>query len=112
MWRNRQAGLDELDRVAVAAVDEREPGQQLEGPGHDLLMAAFPAELERRVPGGLGRLTVAEVELEAGQQKREPTAGHDQVPVLGEREAAGEELADVPELALHPRRQQGRHCVG
>lgn len=66
--RQHQAGSDVVDDFVVASGDQGEPCQQLERPGHDLLVLGFLAELEGGVAGIFGGLVVAHVELNAGRQ--------------------------------------------
>jgi hypothetical protein len=64
-------------------------------------MLAFLGELEGGVSGSLGRFSMAQVELEAGEQSRKPPAGHHQVPVLGRGQLAGEEAVKVTQAPPH-----------
>jgi hypothetical protein len=62
------------------------------------MMIGLPAEVECNAAVRLGGGAVANVEVQAGKQEREPAGGDEQVPSLRDRESSLEELADVPEL--------------
>ena len=64
-------------------VDQREPGQQLKRPRHDLLMAGRLAELQGGVAAVFGGRLITGVELQGGKQDRQPASGHKQLPALG-----------------------------
>ncbi len=59
----------------------------------------------------LGAITVAKVELQTRQKGREPAAGDQQMPVLGEGDPALEELGEEAQALLHARDQHAR-CRG
>jgi hypothetical protein len=57
--RELKARSGVVDRLRKAPRHQRKPRQQLEGPGHDLLMFAFLAELKGGVTGPFGCVLVA-----------------------------------------------------
>ena len=73
--------LSRLDRLAKAALREREPGRHLVPPAHDFRVAGLEAELHCRRPGGLGRSTHAQVVLDATSQQGKPPTGNEQFRV-------------------------------
>jgi hypothetical protein len=65
------------------------------------LVLALLGKLEGGVSGSLRRLSIAQVELEAGEQCGKPSAGHHQVPVLGWGQLAAEEAVNVSQTSSH-----------
>jgi hypothetical protein len=78
MGRELEACAGVVDRLGMAPGHQRKLGQQLERPGHDLLVFAFLGELEGGITGPLGCVLVAEVELEDGKQRGQPSTGNEQ----------------------------------
>jgi len=66
------AGASQGAGVVEAAVDQGPEGQQLDGLGGQLAMVGLAGQAEGGVAVGLGRLPVAGVVVEAGQQQRWP----------------------------------------
>ena len=98
--RELEACSGVVDRLRKAPGHQRKPGQQLKRPGHDLLMVAFLGELVGGIAGPFGCVLVAEVELEDGKQRGQPSTGHEQVAVLGDGQPAPKKLVDLAEAPL------------
>ena len=75
-------------------------------------MPGLLTELVRGVTARFSRFAVAEVELQAGEQDRQPTARDEQVTVLGERVLAVQKAVDVAEPSLHLGDEHGRRGGG
>jgi len=75
-------------------------------------MLALLGELEGGVSASLRRLSLAQVELEAGKQGGKPPAGHHEVPVLGGGQLAAEEAVNVTQTPSHADREHVGRCAG
>jgi hypothetical protein len=67
-----------------------------------LAAAGLVAYLVGGLPGGLGGLAFAEVEVQAAEQQPQPASGHQQVAVLPQGEPSAQELVltgPLPELS-------------
>jgi hypothetical protein len=92
-----------VDHFVVAPINEGPPRQQLIRPGQQFLVFALAGEGVGRGLACLGAFTVTDVELQAGQQRREPSAGDQQLSVLGEGYPAVEEPGDIAQALLSTR---------
>src|SRR5215207_11416779 len=85
------AGSGQVEGIAEAAVGQRPRGQRLDRPGGQLGVAGLAGQAEGGVAVGLGRLPVAGVEIQPGEQHRQPARGDQQPPAMGRRQPALEQ---------------------
>jgi hypothetical protein len=75
-------------------------------------MVGLAAEGEGGVPADLGRLSVPQVELERRHEQGKPSAGDQQLAVLGEGQPALQEPVELRQPPLSSRQQHRRADAG
>ena len=109
--RDLLAGPGALDHRLEAALDQREPGRHLQRPGLQVGVAGLAAHLARGLAGGLGVFRLAEVVVDAAEQRGQPSGLHHQLAVLGQAQPLAQQLDDLAEApagALAEHRAGGR----
>jgi hypothetical protein len=104
-------GAGVVDDVGVAAFGEGEPGGHLAGPCRHLAAAGLLAYLAGGLPGGLGGLAFAQVEVQAAEQQPQPASGHQQIAVLPQGEPPAQELGQVLQPLPGPGAQFFGRCA-